>query len=101
MQYELNENEAALIARARQTPEERAADNAKRQAEQETVRLARMTPEEQDAYKARKVAIEKMTVPQRMAEQFLQMKKTAETQLARPEIAAEVAAVTDALDVKE
>ena len=85
---ELTESEVALIARARQTPEQRAMDNARRQADQEAAMLNRMSLADRDAYNAKKAAYEKFTAAERHAAQFLALKKQADAQLARPEIAA-------------
>ena len=95
---ELTDSEVGLIARARQTPEERAADNAARRAAQEAKMLDRMSVAEREAYAAKKAAVEKLTAPQRIAFQFLELKATAETQLKKPDIAKEVAAVTVVID---
>lgn len=95
---ELTESEVALIARARQTPEERTADNAKRRAEQEAAMLSRMGLAERDAYNAKKAAYEKFTAVERHAAQFLALKKQADAQLARPEVAAVVDKVQVVID---
>jgi hypothetical protein len=85
---ELSDSEVNLIQRSRQTPEERAADNAARRAAQEAAMLNRMSLAERDAYNARKAAYDKFSPMERMAAQFIGLKEQAETQLARPEIAA-------------
>jgi hypothetical protein len=100
---ELTESEVALIARARQTPEERAADNAARREAQEAAMLNRMGLAERDAYNAKKAVYEKFSPVERMAAQFLTMKATADEHLARPEVAAvvdNVQVVIDGLNVK-
>ena len=100
---ELTESEVALIARARQTPEQRAMDNARRQADQEAAMLNRMGLAERDAYNAKKAAYAKFTATERQAAQFLTLKEQAATQLARPEIAAvadRVQVVVDGLKPK-
>ena len=98
MQYDLTESEAALIARARQTPEERTADNAARRAKQEADMLNRMSLAERDAYNARKAAYAKFTPVERQAAQFITMKEAAATQLAKPEVAAVVDKVQVVID---
>jgi hypothetical protein len=100
---ELTDSEVNLIQRARQTPEERAADNAARRAKQEADMLNRMSLAERDAYNARKAAYERFSQTERQAAQFITMKEAAETQLGRPEIAAVAEAVkviTDGLKPK-
>jgi iron uptake system EfeUOB component EfeO/EfeM len=95
---ELNEKEVTLIARARQTPKEREAANAAQRAANLERMLATLTAEEKEAYLKRKVAVEAMTPIQRVAESFIRLKETAEKHLAKPDVAAEVEAVTVIID---
>jgi len=95
---ELTESEAALIARARQTPAERTADNAARQAAQEARMLAHMSPAERDAYHAEKAAVATLTPMQRVALQFLELKALADENLQRPDVALEVPGVQLVID---
>ena len=60
-------------------------------AEQRAKADAKLTPEQKAARDAEQERVRKLTPAQRMAERLVAEKKRVETQLARPEIAAEAA----------
>jgi hypothetical protein len=95
---ELTDSEVGIIARTRQTPEERKADDADRRAAQEAAMLNRMGLADRDAYNARKAAVAALTPNQRVAYTYLTVRERAEDALARPDVAAEVAAVKAVID---
>jgi hypothetical protein len=95
---ELTDTEVGLIARARQTPEERKADDAARRAAQEAAMLNRMGLAERDAYNAKKAAYAAMTPLERVAFTHLELQARSEVALKRPEIAAVVDKVQIVID---